>query len=144
MQLTVRIPGDAPDAVELTALAYEPFALPSFQLRVGLRFGAFAGASESVFVEAEAATRFLAQLATLEQLRRGEALLEAMSPEEFQLTVRSVDAAGHLLVTARLLQHTYRHGRHVELAVSGTLALDSGLLPTLLSDLRLALQPPGP
>jgi hypothetical protein len=50
----------------------------------------------------DALRRFVAQMEMLERMRSGEATLSALSPEDFTLTVRVVDRAGHVVLTVRL------------------------------------------
>jgi len=68
-----------------------------FRLAVEVRQGTFAGAA-FVWVEAREWERFVESLATVERDRRGEAIVEAMSPGELRLTVLSIDGLGHVAI----------------------------------------------
>jgi len=72
-----------------------------FRLAVEVRQGTFAGAA-FVWVEAREWERFVESLATVERDRRGEAIVEAMSPGELRLTVRSIDGLGHVAIEGSL------------------------------------------
>ena len=83
-----------------------PAGMPSAgDLRFSIKVSSdgFSGSSPHVWTDAEAFSRFLDQLKTLEAQRKGMARLEALSsPDEFWLEIRVIDRAGHLAVFGRL------------------------------------------
>jgi hypothetical protein len=64
-------------------------------------------AAGTAWVEAPALDQFVRELDQLEQRRQGEAVLVGMSPGEFELKIRSVDRAGHMAVTGRLVRFVW-------------------------------------
>lgn len=64
----------------------------------------------SVWIEAARWNQFLTQLEVLESRRQGEAEISGMSPEQFELKVRSVDRAGHMGVFGTLTRHMTAQG----------------------------------
>lgn len=93
------------ESVELVCEEVLPPHLPSsgdIRLAVRVVSHGFSGEYDQVWVGAGEFRRFLAALRELEAARQGAAAIEALSPEEFQLVVRTIDRAGHLTVEGRL------------------------------------------
>ena len=66
-------------------------------VNVAARGGAFAGRNDAVWIGHDEWGGFLEDLRELDRTRRGEALVMAMSPNEFTLAVFAADRAGHLV-----------------------------------------------
>src|SRR5689334_3271918 len=65
----------------------------------------------SVWVSADALTRFEKELIQLEEARSGKARLESLSPHELELEIAIVDPAGHVGVSVRVSrQQTFEGG----------------------------------
>ena len=65
--------------------------------------GTFSGRGSS-WVEALALDDFLSALRSLDHTRKGEALIESMSPGELRLRVYSVDSLGHVALSGRIAE----------------------------------------
>jgi hypothetical protein len=80
-------------------------------LTVRVSSGGFSGHND-LWVLASALRSFCQGLVILERDRRGEAVLESMSPEELRIMVRSLDSFGHMLVEGSTGGQVYReHAR---------------------------------
>lgn len=102
------------------------------RLAVEVRQGGFSGAAH-VWVEARDWDRFVDALAGLERDRRGAATVEAMSPGELRLTVRSIDGRGHVAVEGLL----GKRGAVQTTSLSfSAIELDPTLLPDFLRAAR--------
>jgi hypothetical protein len=71
----------------------------------------FEGRNRSVWLDRRTVRAFHAALTELEARRTGGVLLEAISPDAFQLSLDIVDAAGHAAVAVRLTRHIFVLGR---------------------------------
>lgn len=105
-------------------------------LNVTVTVGGYA-ATDQVWILKEQFDDFLEDLSELERERRGRAELEAASRDEFVMTIRSTDAAGHLAVEGHVGDRT---PDGFILALQFGFALDPGLLAQVLRDAR-ALRP---
>jgi hypothetical protein len=81
----------------------------------------------------EAWIAFCQRLAALDEGRRGEAVVEGISPQEFRLVVRSTDSAGHMAIEG-LLGYRGVHGR--TLLTFSPMAFDPSTLPVLVQEAR--------
>ena len=100
-----------------------------------LRFDEFTGAINA-WIHRDDWSGFISQLRLLEQTRRGEALLESMTPGELRLRFHSLDMAGHLGVEGELVRFAEGH-RRLSLQFP-TLEFDPGMLAELVSELATA------
>ncbi len=88
------------DFVEIDLAIQETVGLPSqgdAYLTIRVSAAGFTG-HNNLWVMAPALRCFCQALIVLERDRRGQALLESMSPDELRLVVRSVDSRGHMLI----------------------------------------------
>jgi hypothetical protein len=91
----------------------------------------FNGNHRMVWFSREALERFAAELRNLEEERSGVVTLTAMSPEDFSLSLKVEDSAGHTYCTVSLSRRVPDFGRWLTLRVSGEFATDpSALAPT--------------
>lgn len=88
------------DFVEIELVNQETADLPSrgdAYLSIRVSAAGFTGHND-LWVMAAAFRGFCLSLLELEKNRRGEAVLESISPKELRLVVRSVDSRGHMLI----------------------------------------------
>src|SRR5205809_970345 len=88
------------DFVEIDLASQEAGALPSradAYLTVRVSAAGFAGQND-LWVVASALRTFCQALIALERNRRGEAVLESISPDELHLVISSIDSCGHMAV----------------------------------------------
>ena len=88
------------DFVEIDLATQETADLPSRDdacLTIRVSAAGFAGHND-MWVLASALRSFCQSLTALERDRRGEAVLESISPDELRLVIRSVDSCGHMAV----------------------------------------------
>ena len=88
------------DFVEIDLASQESDDLPSkgdAYLTIRVCATGFAGHND-LWVLGPTLRTFCQALVTLERDRRGEAILESVSPEELRVIVRSVDSCGHMAI----------------------------------------------
>jgi hypothetical protein len=101
----------------------------------------FSGAADA-WVLRDAWSEFLRQLRQLEQDRRGEASLLAISPEELRVRIFALDRAGHVGVEGELT--SFFIAKHDPRAASlkfGTIEIEPSALPALVRELESAAPP---
>jgi len=122
-------------SVELDVSELGPPGTPADEdllLNVTVTVGGYA-AADQVWILKDQFDGFLDDLSELERARRGRAELEAASRDEFVMTIRSTDAAGHLAVEGHVGDRT---PDGFILALQFGFALDPGLLAQILQDFR--------
>jgi hypothetical protein len=111
-------------------------------LAVELHRPNFSARNGSVWIAASARDRFLSDLSAMEKARRGEALLESMSPQDLKCCVRVYDHAGHVVMTGHvgdaLVDREYAEIARVPFRIE----IDPSTLPDLVRDLTATLRPP--
>jgi len=107
---------------------------------VSVSCDAFNGRVESVWFSREDINRFLLELRSLEEYRKGSAnLVNLSSLSEYnplRFEVFSIDEVGHMAVRADLLKVSYVGGGIHPLKVSVTFDMDAGDLPSMLVEFR--------
>jgi hypothetical protein len=106
------------------------------RVTVSVEQGGFSAKADAWVLE-EVWREFLSDLAILEEIGQGAALLEAMSPEELRLSFRSTDSAGHMAVEGFV---GVRAAGHAAKLTFSPVAFDPTELPRVLRELR-ALAP---
>jgi hypothetical protein len=129
---------DRSSTLEIALRETGPPGTPSagdFGVNVSVSSGKFSGRADTIWLGRDDWARFVADLVDLERTRSGEAVVSAMSPEEFQLTITSVDRAGHVIAEGWLGRQ--RRGRIGALRdqVSFSIEIDPSTLPTLVRQL---------
>ena len=85
---TLQIPSAARDGCVIVQYhEFEADPLPSAALKVEIFKGDYRGVNPQVWVAANTLDEFVGQLEQLDQSRKGAATLQAISPEEFILTI---------------------------------------------------------
>jgi hypothetical protein len=108
---------DHRDYVEIDLLSQETADLPGrgdSRLAVLVTSAGFSGRSQ-VWVSGTSLRSFCTALSALERNRRGEAIIESMSPGELVLRFRSVDSCGHMAVEGAIgcrVQRGHSHSWH--------------------------------
>ena len=121
--------------IEIVQLDRIPAGAPSagdVQVSVSVRLADFAGQHDQVWIDAEALQHFVDSLRVIEQERRGVAVLESMSLNEFKLEIRSRDQLGHFVAAVSLSRHQYSGPNSWPTSVSGGFEIDPSDLPGLL------------
>jgi hypothetical protein len=78
---------------------------PSHRLEVRLKTENIeSGFNNFIWLSDSDIDTFLVELDLLDSSRKGEAVLESMSPGEMKLTFKSIDKSGHLSVTLHLVK----------------------------------------
>jgi hypothetical protein len=105
------------------------------RLSVEIKDADFAGRTAGVWIELQDLNRFIEQLRECEKNRDGEALLKSSSPEEFELTIRAIDSAGHFSAAYVITQVSYDSAqRLIKREVRGEFELDSEFFSRLVND----------
>jgi hypothetical protein len=95
----------------------------------------FEGTNESVWFLRADYDRFIEDLRVLERVRRGEARLCSMSPDEFMLHIYIRDRAGHLSSAGFVGQSSFQpDGVRVDARIGFHIDIDPTLLPHLCGE----------
>ena len=123
----------------LTPFETSDYAEPSLAVHVELAGNGFTGRAREVWFWLATLRDFVDALERLERDRSGEAILTSMSPNEFLLTIRVADRAGHAVLGAILQWPVYGvlpHGGPFDHSVLLGFALDPTMLPRILRDFK--------
>lgn len=102
------------DFIEINVTTQESENLPSHgdaHVTVRISSNGFSGHND-LWVLASQLQSFCQNLVTLKHQRQGEAVLEAISPGELLLAIRSVNSCGHMLVEGSTGFHVFRENSH--------------------------------
>ena len=128
---------DGSASFEITLREMGPVGTPAegdLGVDVAVRSGAFAGRNATVWIGRDEWGGFVEDLRELERARRGEALVTAMSPNEFTLAVFATDRAGHLAAEGWIgREYAARNGVLRDRACF-SIELDGGAFPRLVSE----------
>ena len=116
---------------ELCGLPY-----PSVRLEVTVSCGDFAGANPKVWVAAKDLQRFLAAFREIERSRKGEALLESMSPGILELRIEPTDSVGHFQLRFTLGRDEVSAWATHSQRLIGSFDLDAGCLGQFVGELQ--------
>lgn len=103
---------------------------------IQVKLDTFTG-QHDIWLEEAALHEFIAHFESVESARSGSVSLQSCSPEEFNLTLRSIDSLGHFEVDVSLCRYRYSGENLAPIFVSGGFEIDPTQLPTILSDFRL-------
>ena len=100
------------------------------RLGVSVAMDSFAGSYDQVWIAADEWRTFISSLRQLEYVRRGEAAVESMSPDEFVLRLQIMNAAGRLAVSGCLSIYHFGHpsGRTTRSRIEYHFGLDPSML----------------
>ena len=95
----------------------------------------FGGTNEHVWIAADDFQRFIEAFRVLERDRRGRAQLGSMSPEDFELSIRVRDRAGHVTASGWVGRASYSSTRELIAARVGySFDIDPTHLPGILAE----------
>jgi hypothetical protein len=113
---------------------FHPIEAGEGEFDVRASVGDFSGRNPHVWIDAGVLRQFVDDLRVVERDRRGKAHLEAMSPNEFELTISVVDSAGHAAVSGSIGRIVYVGREHRTLVFKFNFSLDPASLPQLTRD----------
>jgi hypothetical protein len=134
--------GTADEHLELTELeraGNETPAQGDVRMQVRVRLKDFSGQYSGVWLAKPDLERFVADLQQLVENRRGKVRLESLTPGEFWVEIRSVDALGHFELEVQLKRYQYSGPTCFPTAVSGGFEIDPTQLLSTLSGFRAFL-----
>ena len=109
---------------------------PSVELVIEVKDDEWSGFTIAWFSEVDISA-FNTALKSCEGMRQGTAKLVAMSPENVELAIESVDSIGHFRLSYRLTQHrSLRNGFAIQ-ALAGAFDLDSEFINQLVDSIAL-------
>jgi hypothetical protein len=124
--------------LRIDCLGVDMGQLPSVSLHIEIANPGFQGTQPRAWVAASTLEQFVGQLEQLDRSRKGEATLQATSPGEFELAIRSIDSLGHLMVEAEVGRYSLvgnRPTRVMDIA-RVSFELDPSLLGETLESFR--------
>jgi hypothetical protein len=130
---------DENNRVVLTPFDMSDYVESSLAVHVEVAANGFSGQACEVWFWLAELRGFVDALERLERDRSGEAILTSMSPNEFILTIRVADRAGHVVLRATLQWPVYGvlpQGGSVDHRVELGFALDPTMLPRVLRDFQ--------
>lgn len=98
------------------------------KLAVRVESFGFVGSNDRIWVFRSAFSDFASAIQILVRDRRGEAVLDGMSPDVMRVRVSSIDGAGHIGVDGFLGQVAFDYGQErVESRIGFSFQIDAGL-----------------
>lgn len=107
------------------------------QLRVAVEADGFTGEYDQVWIAAAKWANFVSELRTLELMRKGSARVRSISPDEFDLELRIIDQAGHLVARGSLSRYHFGRpsGQTERSCIQYSVPLDPSLLRQIVGEL---------
>lgn len=96
----------------------------------------FSATFGGIYIISNDITDFVRAFQSLESKRRGEARLQSASPDEFDLAVRIIDRAGHVLVSLRVQDLSYYDTLVIPCSLEVTFGIYPTTLPTILNEFK--------
>lgn len=123
IEVLERLPDDSPTPGDLRG-------------KVSLKLREFTGCYSGVWLAKPDLNAFVEQLEALETSRSGSAKLEAMSPDELTLELRSMDDKGHFEAAVQLGRYQYSGDTDRPTRISGGFIVDPDQLPAIMTAFR--------
>jgi len=134
--------GSDTEFVNITLLERAPAGTPTegdVRIAVQVRLKDFGGTYDTIWLERPSLEEFIGALRRLDAERQGISTLTSSSPDEFILTIRSLNRLGQLAAEVTLARYQYSGPTYWRTAVSGGFELDPSTLPSLVSDIESLL-----
>ena len=132
--------GDGEGELEIAVHKVEPptpMRPGDFRATVRVSTLGFGGTNEHVWIAADDFHRFIEAVRVLERDRRGRAQLGSMSPEDFELSIRVRDRAGHVTASGWVGRASYSSTRELIAARVGySFDIDPTHLPGIVAELE--------
>lgn len=107
---------------------------PSVCVAITVQNGDFRGSNKDVWIELDLLKKFIDNLKILEKTRRGSALLNSMSPEEFEIKIETYDLSGHMILNYKISQYTHHIPKTKVISLTGGFELDVSFFINIISD----------
>ena len=135
---------DGPTRFELRCLA-QPSDEETTDLLVAVQLQRphFFAQNMRVWISASVRDRFLSDTSGLESARRGEALLESMSPQDLRCCLKVYDHAGHVEMRGHVGDALIDRDYHEIARVPFRIEIDPSALPDLVRKLTATLRRAG-
>jgi hypothetical protein len=96
----------------------------------------FSGKYARIWLSHDALDAFVDSLVSLDRIRRGDACLESMSPDEFVMRLFSTDSLGHIALSILLKRPMYKFGKCRFLKLELTFELDASRMSQIIYDAK--------
>lgn len=126
---------DGSQSLEITFRERGPAGTPAaldLGINVAVVHKTFSGRNDSVWVQGSDWRQFTRHLAELDRTRKGEAVINAMSPRELRLRIFASDKAGHIMAEGWVGRDYTTRGGLIENRVSFAIEVDPTTLPALM------------
>ncbi|MFK8185556.1 MAG: hypothetical protein AB8B99_19440 [Phormidesmis sp.] len=120
--------GGGREFLQLEVQERVPDALPcagDVRVVATLQLQDFGGRYDKVWIQAPALNLFIRQLGVIVESRRGKAVLNAASPDELSVEIRSMDSLGHFEIFIQLGCVQWSGGAPRNVRLSGGFEIDS-------------------
>jgi hypothetical protein len=116
---------------------------PDLHVEISAAVNAYAAREVRAWLEAPAVETFMTELATLVRESQGQAKLQAMSPEDFELVVANLDSRGHFGISFVVGSRLRTDNGQFACSLRAGLEVELGQVEGLLQWLRAAANPTG-
>jgi len=130
---------DRQSVLLLQSIQAELSAFPSICVSVDLRSKHVSGSDSGIWIELEKLESFIKALTSLDHARKGEALLESMSPGELWLRVYPVDSRGHIALEIKINGKHFVGHRYMDHGCHTAFLLEPTALPHVCEGLRILI-----
>lgn len=114
-------------------------AEPDLHVEVSAKIGQYSAQDVRAWLEWPDVGAFMRELEVLVRDVRGEAKIRAMTPEDLELTVASLDSTGHFGVTFAVSSRIFARGGNFQCGLRGWLELELCQVEEMLGWFRAAV-----
>lgn len=111
-----------------------------FHIGVKVNVNGFVAYKDSIGINTESFGVFLKQLKAFQQYENGEAILDSMSPGEFQMRLRATGKRYHVVVQGQISRTIYQAESALLNTLQFAFRVDSSYLKGIVSDFEALLE----
>ena len=122
--------------IQMTLQEVGPPCYPSVSVQIEACANGFSATVNEVWLEADTMRVFLTELERLECHRSGTTSLASMGPGEADLSLQTIDRAGHMIARLDLSRHIFIDRQDAKQSLSITFEIDVSLLPRMIRQFK--------
>lgn len=130
---------DRQSVVTLESLRAELTAYPSICVSIELRSRHVSGEDPGIWIELDKVNNFIEALTLLDRVRKGEALLEGMSPGELWLRIYPLNSRGHIGLEIKINGKHFVGDDYMNHGCHTSFQLEPTALPGIREGLRILI-----
>ncbi|WP_051571559.1 hypothetical protein [Ruminiclostridium cellobioparum] len=120
------------DFIEAEAERY-----PSICFKIEIKKNGTEVLKKSIWFEKDALDGFLKALTEFDKAGKGDAFLESMSPEEFSLSIETVDKAGHIVLFYKVKSQRVAYQKMMENSINDYFEIELNQISNILKNLKV-------